>query len=193
MAKRRAPLPDFHLWHQVAETVAPLRLPRRRLLAPAEAPLPLPAATPPPRTKPKTPVIPMPAYRPAGLPGRSPGTGIEPNLRKRLQRGTTQIDAVLDLHGMRQAEAHAALSRFVQARVARGDRTILVITGKGLKKLERDAATIVEAGVLRSMLPVWLSDPKLAPMIAGWDVAAQPHGGEGAWYVRLRRAPVAAR
>jgi DNA-nicking Smr family endonuclease len=193
MATRRPPLPDFHLWHQVAESVAPLRRPRRRLLSPAESPLPLPVAAPPPRAKPKLPVIPMPAYRPDGLPGRGPGTGIEPNLRKRLQRGTTRIDATIDLHGMRQAEAHAALSRFVQARVARGDRTILVITGKGLKKLERDAATIVEAGVLRSMLPVWLSDPKLAPMIAGWDVAAQPHGGEGAWYVRLRRAPVAAR
>ena len=32
-----------------------------------------------------------------------------------------------------------------------------------------------------------LSEPTLAPLIAGWDVSAQGHGGEGAYYVRLRR------
>jgi len=128
-----------------------------------------------------------------GLPGRPPGHGIEPNLRRKLQRGHIEIDGTLDLHGMRQVEAHAALQRFIHARVARGDRTVLVITGKGLKKLDRDAAVIVEAGVLRSMLPIWLSEPGLAPMVAGWDPAAQSHGGEGAFYVRLRRAAVLAR
>jgi DNA-nicking Smr family endonuclease len=63
---------------------------------------------------------------------------------------------------------------------------VLVITGKGLKKLERDAAVIVERGVLRAMLPLWLSEADIAPLIAGWDSAAQGHGGEGAFYVRLR-------
>jgi DNA-nicking Smr family endonuclease len=104
-------------------------------------------------------------------------------------RGQIEIDGTLDLHGMRQAEAHRALGRFVAARSARGDRTILVITGKGLKKVDGDAARIIEKGVLRAMLPVWLSEPALAPMIAGWSPAAQGHGGEGAFYVRLRRSP----
>ena len=191
-ATSRQPLriPDFHLWHDVAGTVAPLKRQRQRaLLRLADEPLPMPApAAPPARPKPAIGPIPMPSYQADGRPGRGPGHGIEPGMKKRLQRGTLQIDATIDLHGMRQTEAHTALTRFVQARVARGDRTILVITGKGLKKLERDAATIVEAGVLRSMLPVWLSQPGLAPMIAGWDMAAQHHGGEGAFYVRLRRA-----
>jgi DNA-nicking Smr family endonuclease len=106
-------------------------------------------------------------------------------MRQRLMRGQIEIDGTIDLHGMRQAEARAALQRFVLARAARGDRTILVITGKGLKKI--DDTTIVERGVLRSMLPIWLSEPTLAPLIAGWDVSAQGHGGEGAYYVRLRR------
>jgi DNA-nicking Smr family endonuclease len=38
------------------------------------------------------------------------------------------------------------------------------------------------------MLPIWLSEPNLAPLVAGWDVAAQGHGGDGAFYLRLRRA-----
>ena len=78
------------------------------------------------------------------------------------------------------------MQRFVLARVERRhDRTILVITGKGLKKT--DDMQILDRGVLRAMLPIWLSEPALAPFIAGWDMAAQAHGGEGAFYVRLRR------
>ena len=88
---------------------------------------------------------------------------------------------------MRQDEAYAALTRFLAARLARGDRTVLVITGKGLKKVNGDPTSIVERGVLRTMLPIWLSSPELIPLVAGWDQAAQAHGGEGAWYVRLRR------
>jgi DNA-nicking Smr family endonuclease len=130
----------------------------------------------------------MPGYTPSGKPGRSAGQIIEPKLRRKLGRGQVEIDGTIDLHGMRQAEAHAALTRFIHARVARGDRTLLVITGKGLKKVDGDASVIIERGVLRSMLPIWLSEPGLAPLIAGWDVSARGHGGEGAYYVRLRRA-----
>ncbi len=191
MSKRRPLLPDYHLWHDVAETVSPLRRPSRRepLVRLGDEPLPMPTA-PLPRPKKINPIRLMPSYTPSGLPGRPPGHGIEPNLRRKLQRGHVEIDGRIDLHGMRQAEAHAALNRFIHARVSRGDRTVLVITGKGLKKLDRDAAVIIEAGVLRSMLPVWLAEPTLAPMIAGWEPAAQGHGGDGAFYVRLRRAAV---
>lgn len=194
---RRPPAPsDWHLWAEVAETISPLR-PRLRykpLLQMSSAALPLPpAATPKPR---KQSHLVYPAYRPdgsAGRPQQAPGTVIEPRMRRRLGRGQIEIDGTIDLHGMRQAEAHGALNRFIHARVARGDRTILVITGKGLKKLNGDAATIVERGVLRSMLPIWLGEPGLAPLIAGWDVSAQGHGGEGAYYVRLRRVETGAR
>ena len=129
----------------------------------------------------------MPAYQSAEMPGRQEVGVIEPRLRQKLGRGRISIDGRLDLHGMRQDEAYGALTRFLSARVARGDRTVLVITGKGLKKVNGDPTTIVERGVLRTMLPIWLSSPELIPMVAGWDQASQAHGGEGAWYVRLRR------
>ena len=79
---------------------------------------------------------------------------------KRLRRGQIDIDATIDLHGMRQNEAREALQRFVPARVTRGDRTVLVITGKGLRKA--DGPEGMERGVLRAMLPVWLSEPGLS-------------------------------
>lgn len=189
MAKRDKPaLPDWHLWAEVAETVSPLHRTRiRQRLKLEEQPLPLPKAPPGPRPKPvKVPPV-MPSYQSAGKPGRQANQVIEPKLKRKLTRGHIDIDGTIDLHGMRQAEAHGALSRFIHARVSRGDRTLLVITGKGLKKVDGDAAVIIERGVLRSMLPIWLSEPNLAPLIAGWDVAAQGHGGDGAFYVRLRR------
>ena len=191
MAKRRfdgkSQLPDWHLWHDVKRTVTPLK-PAAPNLGPivdmSTEPLPLPPG-PEPKKAPVRPV--MPSYQPDGRPGRKPRAGIEPNLKQRVQRGRVEIDGTIDLHGMRQVEAHAALTRFIHARSARGDRTLLVITGKGLKKLGDDAAVIIERGVLRAMLPIWLGEPKLAPLVAGWDVAAQHHGGDGAFYVRLRR------
>jgi DNA-nicking Smr family endonuclease len=180
--RKPPPIPDFHLWEDVAQTVLPLR-PRRRVRPPAPLPLP-PVQQPQPR---RLPLFAMPAYQSPQAPGKTPPGVIEPGLRKRLGRGRIEIDGTLDLHGMRQDEAHAALSRYVQSRASRGDRTILVITGKGLKKINGDPTSIVERGVLRSMLPHWLNAPDLKPFVAGWDQSAQSHGGEGAWYVRLRR------
>lgn len=118
--------------------------------------------------------------------GQKPKTApIEPRLKRRLERGHLPIDATLDLHGMTQDQAYAALKRFIPARVARGDRTVLVITGKGLKKT--GYLQIEQKGILRTMLPLWLSDPELKPLVAGIDQAHQSHGGEGAFYIRLKR------
>ena len=196
MSKRhshRAPaLSDWHLWTEVKRTVSPLRPEVAPEVSRGDEPLPLPALKQPPvfAGKPKweaqgaqPPFVPEQAgAKKAQFPA---GRIIEPRVKRRLMRGQIEIEGTIDLHGMRQSEAHAALHRFVLARSARGDRTILVITGKGIKKL--DDTTIVERGVLRAMLPIWLSEPGLAPLVAGWDAAAQGHGGEGAFYVRLKR------
>ena len=190
MSKRRnGPLvPDWQLWIEVKKTVAPLR-PLFEALEAAPLPLPTKPAPPAPRVvKPSShslfrPIPVMPLARQPG-PGERP---LEPRIRRRVGRGQIEIDGTIDLHGMRQLEAEGALKRFIHARVARGDRTVLVITGKGLKKLGDDAAIIIEAGVLRSRLPGWLASHDIAPLVAGWSVAAQNHGGDGAFYVRLKR------
>lgn len=180
----RQPLADWHLWTDVTRTVSPLR--RRPLVSmPAS---PERRAEPRSRSSSTQPSRPQPALpAPAPLPAVEPRRSIEPKLRRKVMRGRIEIDGTLDLHGMRQVEARSALIRFLSARYDRGDRTILVITGKGLKKVDGDSTRIVEKGVLRAMLPVWLSEPVLSPLVAGWDSAAPGHGGEGAFYVRLRR------
>lgn len=180
---------DFHLWTAVASTIDPLR--RKGLLKLGPLPLPVdePAApvikAPPSRQTPRKPFL--PPYQ-APLPSASlPEKAVDPSIRKKLGRGRIEIDGTIDLHGMTQNEARGALLRYLHARVGRGDRTILVITGKGLKTDNDYIAAMSERGILRTMLPIWLSEPSLAPLVSGWSVAARGHGGEGAWYVRLRR------
>ena len=182
---RKAGPPDLHLWTEVTRTVSPL--PRRRVLEAAEGE---PAPTPAPRRSAPPLAQSFPSYQaPPQRPETELRPRLEPRVRRKLMRGRIEIDGTLDLHGMRQNEARSALNRYLSSRWSRGDRTILVITGKGLKKLDAEGTQIIERGVLRSMLPVWLSEPGLAPIVAGWDYSAQVHGGEGAFYVRLRRDP----
>jgi DNA-nicking Smr family endonuclease len=201
MSKRNGrkgpPLADWHLWTEVKRTVTPLRQEVERQLrhqiedampVPADDPLPIPPAKLPPvfDKSARWAGPSLPSYQPPTSRRRTePGQVIEPRMKRRLMRGQIEIEATIDLHGMRQDEARAALNRFLPARAARGERTVLVITGKGLKKT--DDMHILDRGVLRAMLPIWLREPTLAPLVAGWDVAARGHGGEGAFYVRLRQ------
>lgn len=191
---RRLPY-DFHLWTAVAATVDPLR--RKGLLKLAAGPLPLPVEEPvattelngkaPPRRQPPRQPF-LPPYQAPSVAAARPDKAVDPAIRRKLGRGHIDIDGRIDLHGMTQNEARGALHGFIHARFARGDRTVLVITGKGLKTDSDYIAAMTERGVLRTMLPIWLNEPALAPMVSGWSVAARGHGGEGAWYVRLRRA-----
>jgi DNA-nicking Smr family endonuclease len=134
---------------------------------------PPPAMTPPP--------VAMP--RPRRPPPLAP---LEPGLARKLARGRAAVEARLDLHGLRQPEAHRRLIAFLAAAQTRGDRVVLVITGKGAPGA--DAASFDARGVLRRLVPIWLEDPALRPLVIGFSPAAPGHGGAGALYVRLRRA-----
>ena len=58
---------------------------------------------------------------------------------------------------------------------------MLVITGKGV-------AGDAERGVLRRQVPQWLALPEFRTLVVGFEEAHIGHGGEGALYVRIRRA-----
>jgi DNA-nicking Smr family endonuclease len=105
-------------------------------------------------------------------------------VRQRLARGRLAIDAAIDLHGMRQDEAHRALRAFLIREQSAGARIVLVVTGKGLRgPRHADDAP----GVLKRHAPHWLSAPEWRRFISGFDQAGRGHGGDGALYVRLRR------
>ena len=105
--------------------------------------------------------------------------------KQRVARGREPIDARIDLHGMTQARAHAALHGFLQRSQDDGARMVLVVTGKGSGGSAHD--TTVVRGVLKRQVPIWLSLPEFREFIVGFEDAHIGHGGEGALYVRLRR------
>ncbi|TFZ60788.1 DNA mismatch repair protein MutS [Methylorubrum sp. Q1] len=123
------------------------------------------------------------------LPPASLGApGLERRERRGLERGTLTIEARIDLHGLYQAEAHAALVGFLLRSRAAGHARVLVVTGKGGEDFGgRDRAGFSERGVLRRSVPHWLRGPELRGLVLGFEEAARHHGGGGALYVRLRR------
>jgi DNA-nicking Smr family endonuclease len=89
------------------------------------------------------------------------------------------VEARLDLHGLRQAEAQRALIDFLRRAQASGLRMAIVVTGKGSRN--------EEGGVLRRLVPLWLHGPQMRDLVVGYSEAARHHGGEGALYVQIRR------
>jgi DNA-nicking Smr family endonuclease len=178
MSKRRSLSADERaLWETVTRAIAPLR--KRKLMTnkePAVAAAMLPPASPPGGMKAAPAILPKAKEAPPLVPlGR--------RMRSKLARGSEPIDDRIDLHGMTQADAHAALAHFLRRAQARGARVVLVITGKGTPA----ADTHSERGVLRRQVPHWLESATLRPLVIGFESAGTGHGGAGALYVRLRR------
>ena len=102
-------------------------------------------------------------------------------MRTRVARGKEAIDGRLDLHGLTQSEAHAALLRFLHAAVSRAAR------GLSWSSPEKGARGEGERGVLKRQVPHWLSLPEFRALVIGFEEAHVAHGGEGALYMRVRR------
>lgn len=180
MTRRRRVLTaeERRLWAAVARATVPLE---GRVLPPEEpAPQPVPAQTS------VAPAAPPP--RAAIAPAIKPLAPLERRKARALARGRTSADAILDLHGMTQAQAHGALIQFLRRAQAAGHGIVLVVTGKGAPS-GADAFTgaAAERGILRRMVPQWLALPDLRPLVLGFDEAGPRQGGGGALYVRLRR------
>jgi len=121
--------------------------------------------------------------------GLKPLAPLERRMRSRVTRGLSPIEGVLDLHGLRQDEAHRALLEFIRRRALDGASVVMVITGKGggSAYADRDGSADADRGVLKRLVPHWLADPVQRRYVLGYEDAAQRHGGAGALYVRLRR------
>ena len=200
--KRRPPKPggrvpgrlsqdDLTLWESIAKTIKPL--PGRSFaftdkkaapVAPAQAqepvhspgavssPTPLKNAEQPQRTE---------LHQ-----GRMPG--VDGRTAERLRRGQLTIDARIDLHGMTQADAHRALNAFVTGSYCAGRRVLLVITGKGKRGSDPEAiGETRRIGVIRRALPGWLNGSDLRPLVLAFTRAQPRDGGDGAFYVLLKR------
>jgi DNA-nicking Smr family endonuclease len=111
---------------------------------------------------------------------------------RKIRSGAVEIEARIDLHGMRQDEAHSALTGFLRRCLGKGQRWVLIITGKGKMSGDDEHAPFDMTrdrgrGVLKRNVPRWLEEPDIRPMVVSYTNAAIQHGGEGALYVHLRK------
>ena len=166
------------LWTIVTQSIAPLRA-----RTPDQPDDDSAAEAPEPSAKPARAAKRATKAAPAALPppkqSAPPLAPLGRRMRARVARGKQAIDGRLDLHGLTQSEAHSALLHFLRNAIARDARLVLVITGKGRGG---------EPGVLRRHVPQWLGLPEFRALVIGFEDAHVAHGGEGALYVRLRRA-----
>jgi DNA-nicking Smr family endonuclease len=178
MVKRVLSEDEKALWRSVAKTAMPLR--RRKAAVPGgdHETAAVASAT---RRHAKTACVPAKAA-PATRSAPPPLAPLGRREKSRLAKGRHPIDARIDLHGMTQARAHRMLIAFLQQAHGDGATFVLVITGKGKVSSEG------ERGVLRRQVPHWLDLPELRSLVVGFEQAHIGHGGEGALYVRLRRA-----
>lgn len=162
------------LWNRVVETVRPFR--PVTISAPAPTALPAPKSVTPRTTLPK---ITAPQSRPI------PGTTLDGSWDRKLARGVAAPDASLDLHGHNLDTAWTALDRALERAIGRGDRLLLLVTGKPPSEAKG------KRGAIRAAVDDWLAVSRHAGDMAAVRGAHPRHGGSGALYIilRKRRAP----
>ncbi|MCI5050018.1 MAG: Smr/MutS family protein [Rickettsiales bacterium] len=113
------------------------------------------------------------------LPMLSVGTyaGVDRRTASKFKKGKLEIDRTIDLHGLNQLDAIDEVRTAVLEAYEAQQRVLLVITGKGNQG----------EGVLRQQLPLWLNASSIRPLVLAFDYAIQQHGGNGAFYVLLKR------
>jgi DNA-nicking Smr family endonuclease len=154
---------------EIAVQPAPAIEPAARVRGASSSPrIPAPAALPPP------PQTPLPAE-------------FDRRTLRQVGAGKMSIDARLDLHGLHQDTAHARLRAFLVNSQAKGHRMVLVITGKGAGR-PAEGPQAPPRGVLRRSVPLWLEEPELRAIVLSYAAAGVRHGGDGALYIRLRKA-----
>jgi len=196
--KRLLSKEEIELWAHVTRNDEPLSRPKPDTLASSEAP----EATPPfagaaATAKPldSVPARPEPVMTRGGTtpaplrPSPPPHQPFDHRIVRKIARGRREIDARLDLHGLRQHDAYVTLRAFLARCQLEGHRHVLIITGKGGRtdSDSRDFWNSEKRGVLRRLVPHWLSEPEFRAHVISFTESAHHHGGSGALYVTIRR------
>ncbi len=112
------------------------------------------------------------------LPGE--GEQVRPlpaNRMRQLRRGAIRLDLQLDLHGLTRDEALQSLSAFISSAYNRGQKAVLIITGKGNRSPGEP--------VLQGAVTGWLRE-RGKGMVAEFAPAPREMGGSGALVVFLK-------
>ena len=123
---------DKAVWDEVAKTVTPL----------GNRP-----DTPPPPKPVRGDIIRQDRIPDEWFNGNTPGPDpkIDRKVRRNITKGRRDFDRSVDLHGMTQDQAFSRLKRVVEGCVLRGDKILLVVTGKGGKRFSASFETAARA------------------------------------------------
>ncbi len=108
--------------------------------------------------------------------------GLQRELFEALHEGHISVSRVLNLHRWRVAEAEEAFHQFMRDALARGDRCVLIIHGRGLSSKGEP--------ILKQKVHEWLKKGPFRKFILGFCSARQCDGGAGATYVLLSPRPL---
>ena len=170
------------LWAKVVASVRPYRV-RPPAAQPKVAPE-VPESRPAPaRTRGVVP--PVASVQPVRKPDASKEHAtLDATWDRRLSRGLVAPESTIDLHGHNLDSAYQRLDHGLDRAIARGDRVLLLITGRAPRpESERPHAR----GAIRAAVHDWLGASRHAARIAAVRGAHPAHGGAGALYIVLRR------
>ena len=96
-----------------------------------------------------------------------------------------------DLHGFTLGDANNKIYELIQAAYNQGVNKLIIVTGKGLhSKNEKDPYVSKEYGILKYSVPEYIkNNPELMSMIIEIKDASIKDGGDGAFYIFIKKKP----
>ena len=116
---------------------------------------------------------------------------LEPmNTNKMLKKGQIKINKKIDLHGKNLLESEKEFKQTVLECYKNQKRCILFVTGKGLYKQYHNNPNNnpkLFYGKIREAFLKWVNQKEYAKYILSVNRASNEHGGDGAFFVYLRK------
>ena len=112
------------------------------------------------------------------------------DLKKAVEKGSFQIDKKIDFHGKSLSESEQRFNSIILECYKKNQRCLLFVTGKGLFKskiYEESNKPKLYHGIIRASLVEWARSKKFSKYILSYEQASIEHGGDGAFYVYLRK------
>jgi DNA-nicking Smr family endonuclease len=112
------------------------------------------------------------------------------DLKKGIKKGSFNIDKKIDFHGKSLLESEEQFNNTIIESYNSGQRCLLFVTGKGLfksKNYEESDKPKLYYGIIRSSFVEWVRSKKYSKYILSFEQTSIEHGGDGAFYVYLRK------
>ena len=112
------------------------------------------------------------------------------SIRKNIKKNILKIDKKIDFHGMSLLQAEEIFSSTILECFNKNKRCLLFVTGKGIFKTKdhnQNNKPKLYHGVIREEFFNWVKFKKFSKYILSFEQASFEHGGDGAFYVYLRK------